>query len=107
MIERALIDNVYDALAESTINSADKSAASAAAKGIHEVRKAILLAEGVDGKNAEQRSAVLEQMLLPERTTVDHAAHEERKAKLALELAHLERSRLRMIVDNEARHDCD
>ena len=101
MIDRALIDNVYDELGKAYKAAHDAETEVTNAKRAYEQRKTQLLVAGVEGKNKKQRDAALEEGLINESRTLMMREESLAYAKLMLKLADLERSRLRMIVENE------
>ena len=104
MIDRALIDNVYDELGEAHKAAHEAETKVTDAKRAYEQRKTQLLVAGVEGKNKEQRDAALEEGLINESRTLMLREESLAYAKLMLKLADLERSRLRMIIENEGNH---
>lgn len=104
MIDQTIIDNTYDELYDATLSYGQAVTQLTAAKRAYEARRAELLDAGVDGKNVDQRNAALVLALAPESQAVMQAEDDGRHAKLMLTLADLERSRLRMIIENEANH---
>ena len=105
MIDQTIIDNAYDELYDATANYGQAVTQLTAAKRAYESRKAELISAGVEGKNADQRDAALALAMLNESQAVMQAEDAERHAKLMLSLADLERSRLRMIIQNEGNHE--
>ena len=100
-VHQDAIEFAYDDLMKAVSNHGQAVTELIEAKRAYESRKAELISAGVEGKNADQRDAALALAMLKESQAVMIAEDAERQAKLMYTLADLERSKLRMIIQNE------